>query len=150
LPRFDNFLPETRAAIVGAVGEAKRLDHNYVGTEHLLAGLIAEPSGRASRVLTGAKLDLDRVRSAIELIVGRGDTPPTEEPGLTPRARRAIAFSSKAAERLGHASVGTEHLLLAVLQDDQSLGVRMLQTLQVDPAQLEAALWRDLDREAER
>lgn len=150
MTRFEKFLPETRAAIAGAVAEARRLDHNYVGTEHLLAGLVGEPNGRAGRVLAGAKLDLDQVRSAIERIIGRGAPPPTGEPGLSPRARRAIAFSSTAARRLGSATVGTEHLLLAVLQDHESIGVRVLQDLGGDPAQLEAALWRDLEGNADR
>ncbi|HEX2194079.1 MAG TPA: Clp protease N-terminal domain-containing protein [Candidatus Limnocylindria bacterium] len=128
-----------------ASAEARRLGHNYVGTEHLLVGLVADRDGRAGRVLNGAKLELAKVRSAIEEVVGRGDAVAEVELRLSRRARRAISFAATAARRLGHSTVGSEHLLLGVVNDEGGIGAAIIRSLRVDPGQLEAAIWRDIE-----
>src|SRR5579864_7162290 len=108
--RFDKFTERARKVLQLAQEEAQRFNHNYIGTEHLLLGLVREGEGVAARVLADLGVDLAKVRSAIEFIIGRGNRAPVGEIGLTPRARTVIELAVTEARDLGHHYIGTEHL----------------------------------------
>ncbi len=107
--------------------EAQRLQHNYIGTEHLLLGLLREEKGVAGNVLTRLGVDLERARQAVEGVVGRGDQLVSGELGLTPRAKKVIELAVDEARRLHHHYVGTEHLLLGVLREGEGIGAGVLE-----------------------
>ena len=112
MDRFDKFTDRARKVLTLAQDEAQRFNHNYIGTEHLLLGLVREGEGVAARVLENMNVELAKVRTAVEFIIGRGDRPVVGEVGLTPRAKRVIELAIDEARRLGHNYIGTEHLLL--------------------------------------
>jgi ATP-dependent Clp protease ATP-binding subunit ClpC len=114
---FDRFTDRARRVLVFAQEEAQRLNHNYIGTEHLLLGLLREREGVAAGVLSGLGVGLERVSSSVELIVGRGDRAVTGDMHLTPRAKRAIELAVEESRRLGHHYIGTEHLLLGLIRE---------------------------------
>ena len=100
--RFDKFTERARRVLTLAQEEAQRFNHNYIGTEHLLLGLISENDGVAGQVFGNLKIDVNKVRSAIEFIIGRGERPNANEIGLTPRAKKVIELAVDEARRLGH------------------------------------------------
>jgi len=108
--------------------EAQRLQHNYIGTEHLLLGLLREREGMADKVLTSMGVDLDQARQAVEGIVGRGDHLVSGEIGLTPRAKKVVELAVDEARRLHHHFLGTEHLLLGMLREGQGIGAGVLES----------------------
>src|SRR3954447_20055888 len=110
--RFDKFTERARKTLQLAQEEATRFNHNYIGTEHILLGLVREGDGVAARVLSMMNVQLPRVRSAVEFIVGRGEPTVTGEIGLTRRAKKVLELSVDEANRLESESIGTEHLLL--------------------------------------
>ena len=114
------------------------LGHGYVGSEHLLLGLAQESSGVAAKVLLSAGLDPDTLKSAIAALVGTGDGGTTPSQGLTPRCKKIIELSLTEAVRLGHQYVGTEHLLLGILQEGDGVAVRVLANVGVEPRRLRA------------
>ena len=116
MDRFDKFTDRARKVLTLAQDEAQRFNHNYIGTEHLLLGLVREGEGVAARVLENMNVELAKVRTAVEFIIGRGDRPVVGEVGLTPRAKPVIELAIDEARRLGHNYIGTEHLLLALLE----------------------------------
>src|ERR687884_619322 len=97
--RFDKFTERARRVLTFAQEEAQRFNHNYIGTEHLLLGLVREGEGVAARVLTNMGVELDRVRTQVERIIGRGDRMVMGEMGLTPRAKRVIELAVDEARR---------------------------------------------------
>jgi len=112
--------------------EARRFQHNYIGTEHLLLGLLLEGEGVAIKVLNNLGVELEQIRDAIEFIIGRGERVVLGEVGLTPRAKHAIELAVDEARRLSHHYVGTEHLLLGLLRGEgiaagvlENLGVKL-------------------------
>jgi ATPases with chaperone activity, ATP-binding subunit len=109
--KFDKFTERARKVLTLAQEEAQRFNHNYIGTEHLLLGLVREGDGVAARVLSNMGVQLPKVRSAVEFIIGRGDQAPTGDIGLTPRAKKVIELAVDEARRLNHHYIGTEHLL---------------------------------------
>src|SRR6185295_1342113 len=111
-----------------AQDEAQRFNHNYIGTEHLLLGLVREGEGVAARVLENMNVELPKVRTAVEFIIGRGDRPVVGEVGLTPRAKLAI----DEARRLGHNYIGTEHLLLGLVREGEGIAAGVLESLGVN------------------
>src|SRR3972149_5054367 len=113
--RFDKFTERARKVLTLAQEEAQRFNHNYIGTEHLLLGLVREGDGVAAKVLANLGVELNKVRSAVEFIIGRGDRTVTGEIGLTPRAKKGIELAVDAARRLSHHYIGTEHLLLGLV-----------------------------------
>ena len=129
--RFDKFTDHARKALTLAQDEAQRFNHNYIGTEHLLLGLIREEDGTAARVLQNLRIDLVKVRTATEFIIGRGDTPVGGEVGLTPRAKRVIELAIAEARAFGHRYIGTEHLLLGLLREGEGIGAGVLESLGV-------------------
>ena len=117
MDRFDKFTDRARKVLTLAQDEAQRFNHNYIGTEHLLLGLVREGEGVAARVLENMNVELAKVRTAVEFIIGRGDRPVVGEVGLTPRAKRVIELAIDEARRLGHNYIGTEHLLLGLVRE---------------------------------
>jgi ATP-dependent Clp protease ATP-binding subunit ClpA len=127
--RFDKFTERARKVMRFAQEEAARFNHTYIGTEHLLLGLLREDEGVAAKALTNLGVGLDRVRSAVEFIIGRGDNPTVSEIGLTPRAKKVIELAVAEAQRLGHTYIGTEHLLLGILLEGEGIAAGVLQSL---------------------
>ena len=126
--RFDKFTGRARKVLRLAQEEAQRFQHNYIGTEHLLLGLIREGEGVAARVLTSLYVDLEMVRKTVEDIIGRGDHIVLEEIGLTPRARKVIELAVDEARLLNHHYIGTEHLLLGLLHEGEGIGAGVLKS----------------------
>jgi ATP-dependent Clp protease ATP-binding subunit ClpC len=135
---FERFTDESRRAVVLAQEEASRLNHNYIGTEHLLAGLRREERGAAARALKSADITLDAVRSQIEALVGRGQRPPSGHIPFTPRAKKALELSLREALKLDDDCIGPGHLLLALISQDDGVAVRVLHELGADLEQLRA------------
>jgi hypothetical protein len=129
--RFDKFTDHARRALTLAQDEAQRFNHNYIGTEHLLLGLIREEDGTAAHVLENLRIDLAKVRTATEFIIGRGEVQVHGEVGLTPRAKRVIELAIAEARAFGHRYVGTEHLLLGLLREGEGIGAGVLESLGV-------------------
>ena len=138
--RFDKFTMRARRVLELAQEEAHRFGHNYIGTEHLLLGLIREGDGVAARVLSSMSVDLARVRSGVEFIIGRGDRPTVGEVGLTPRAKKVIELAVDEARRLGHRYIGTEHLLLGLVREGEGIAAGVLESLGVNLERLRAQI----------
>ncbi|MDO8715969.1 MAG: ATP-dependent Clp protease ATP-binding subunit [Dehalococcoidales bacterium] len=126
--RFDKFSERARRVLTSAQDEAQRLNHSYIGTEHLLLGLIREEEGVGAKVLTSLGVTLSKVRSAVEYIIGRGEKPATGEIELTPRAKRVIELAIDEARHLGHNYIGTEHLLLGLLHEGEGVAASVLES----------------------
>ena len=124
------FTERSQRVVLIAQEEAKRLNHDYVGTEHILLGLIAVGEGVAVQVLSNLGVDLRRVRREVEKIVGTGDSVmlPDEIP-FTPRAKNVLDYAEEEAQHMGHSYVGTEHLLLGILREDEGVAARVLENL---------------------
>ena len=120
-----------------ATEEAHRWGHSYVGTEHLLLGLLADGEGAAARYLHGRGVQLDEVRETVERHIGRGQTPASQELEWVPRARRALALAVDEVRRLGHGRVGTEHILLGLAREGQGVAAGILDRLGIDLEQLQ-------------
>jgi ATP-dependent Clp protease ATP-binding subunit ClpC len=132
MERFDKFTDRARKVLTLAQDEAQRFNHNYIGTEHLLLGLVREGEGVAARVLENMNVELAKVRTAVEFIIGRGDRPVVGEVGLTPRAKRVIELAIDEARRLGHNYIGTEHLLLGLVREGEGIAAGVLESLGVN------------------
>jgi ATP-dependent Clp protease ATP-binding subunit ClpA len=130
--RFDKFTERARKVLSLAQEEAQRFQHNYIGTEHLLLGLVAEGEGVAAKVLANMGVDLSKVRDAVEFIIGRGDRTVHGEIGLTPRAKKVIEFAVDEARRLNHHYIGTEHLLLGLVREGEGIAAGVLASLGVN------------------
>jgi ATP-dependent Clp protease ATP-binding subunit ClpA len=130
--RFDKFTERARRVLRLAQEEAQRFQHNYIGTEHLLLGLVREDEGVAAKVLHDLGVDLQKVRSSIEDIIGRGDRIVLGEIGLTPRAKQVIELSVDEARRMNHHYIGTEHLLLGLIREGEGIAVGVLESLGVN------------------
>ncbi len=124
--RFEKFSERARRVLTIAQEEARSLNHSYIGTEHILLGLVREEEGVAARVLTNLGIGLSKVRSAVEFIIGRGDKPGTGETGLTPRAKKVIELAIDEARQMGHNYIGTEHLLLGLLREGEGVASSVL------------------------
>jgi hypothetical protein len=133
---FDKFTERSRRALSLAKQEAIRLNHSYIGTEHLLLGIVLEEQGIAARVLRSMGVELSEIRSAVEFIVGRGEVPHLGELLLTSRAKRAIQFAVDEADRIGDTYIGTEHLLLGLLREGEGIGPGLLESLGVELAKV--------------
>jgi ATP-dependent Clp protease ATP-binding subunit ClpA len=120
--------------MVLAQAEAGRLNHNYIGTEHLLLGLVAEGEGIAARVLASFGAELNKVRSSVEFIIGRGDRMVIGDISLTPRAKKVIELAIDEARLLNHNYIGTEHLLLGLIREGEGIAAGVLESLGVDMA----------------
>ncbi|MEZ4570293.1 MAG: ATP-dependent Clp protease ATP-binding subunit [Thermomicrobiales bacterium] len=130
--KFEKFTERARKVLTLAQEEAQRFNHNYIGTEHLLLGLVREGDGVAARVLSNMGVQLTKVRSAVEFIIGRGDSGVTGEIGLTPRAKKVIELAVDEARRLNHHYIGTEHLLLGLVREGEGIAAGVLESLGVN------------------
>jgi len=140
---LDKFTERARRVLTLAQEEAQRFNHNYIGTEHLLLGLVREGEGVAAKVLHNLGVDLQKVRSAVEFIIGRGDKPVTSESlGLTPRAKKVIELAIDEARRMGHPYIGTEHLLLGLVREGEGIAAGVLESLQVSLEKVRAEVQR--------
>ena len=129
--RFDRFTQRARKVLSLAQEEAQRFQHNYIGTEHILLGLVREGEGVAAKVLSTMGVELNRVRSAVEFIIGRGDRIVLGEIGLTPRAKKVIELAVDEAQRMNHHYIGTEHLLLGLVREGEGIAAGVLESLGV-------------------
>jgi ATP-dependent Clp protease ATP-binding subunit ClpC len=143
---MNNFTPRAQQVLALARKEADRFNHNYVGTEHLLLGLIKLGQGVAVNVLQKMGLDLDTVRSEVEKQVGSG--PETKMVGnipYTPRVKKVLALAGKEAKSLNHSYVGTEHILLGLLREGEGVAARVLKNLEVDIERTRNEILKELD-----
>jgi ATP-dependent Clp protease ATP-binding subunit ClpC len=131
---FERFTDRARRVVVLAQEEARLLNHNYIGTEHLLLGLVHEGEGVAARALESLGVSLDAVRQQVEEIIGQGDRAPTGHIPFTPRAKKVIELAGREASDLGHNYVGTEHLLLGLIREGDGVAAQTLAKLGVDLA----------------
>ena len=129
--RFEKFSERARRVLSLAQEEAQRFNHNYIGTEHILLGLVRETEGVAARVLSSLSVDLSKVRSAVEFIIGRGEKPAQGEIGLTPRAKKVVELAVDEARRMNHTYIGTEHLLIGLLREGEGVAAGVLESLGV-------------------
>jgi ATP-dependent Clp protease ATP-binding subunit ClpC len=129
--RFEKFSERARRVLSLAQDEAQRFNHNYIGTEHILLGLVRETEGVAARVLSSLSVDLSKVRSAVEFIIGRGEKPAQGEIGLTPRAKKVVELAVDEARRMNHTYIGTEHLLIGLLREGEGVAAGVLESLGV-------------------
>ncbi len=135
-PDFSKFTERARKVLALAQEEAQRFQHNYIGTEHLLLGLVREGDGVAAKVLSNLGVELNKVRSAVEFIIGRGDRYVLGEIGLTPRAKKVMELAVDEARRLNHHYVGTEHILLGLVREGQGIAAGVLESLGVNLAKV--------------
>jgi methylenetetrahydrofolate dehydrogenase (NADP+)/methenyltetrahydrofolate cyclohydrolase len=140
--RFDKFTERARRVLALAQEEALRFNHNYIGTEHFLLGLIREGEGVAAQALAHMGVELNKARAAVEFVIERGDRTVMGEIGLTPRAKKIIELSVDEARRMGHHYIGTEHLLLGMVREGEGVAAGVLESLGVslDQARQEVGL----------
>jgi ATP-dependent Clp protease ATP-binding subunit ClpC len=146
--RFDKFTERARRVLTLAQEEAHRFNHNYIGTEHILLGLVREGDGVAAKVLGNLGVELNKVRSAVEFIIGRGDRTVLGEIGLTPRAKKVIELAVDEARRLNHSYIGTEHLLLGLVREGEGIAAGVLESLGVNLERVRAETTRILSQSA--
>jgi ATP-dependent Clp protease ATP-binding subunit ClpA len=123
---FERFTERARQVVVLAQDEARALKHNYIGTEHILLGLLREEEGIAARMLESFDVTLEEVRAQVGRIVGEGDEVTTGQIPFTPRAKKVLELSLKEALSLGHKYIGTEHVLLGVVRENEGVAARIL------------------------
>ena len=130
--RFEKFTERARRVLSLAQEEAQRFNHNYIGTEHILLGLVRETDGVAARVLSNLGVELQKVRAAVEFIIGRGERTAPGEIGLTPRAKKVIELAVDEARRLNHHHIGTEHLLIGLMREGEGVAAGVLESLGIN------------------
>jgi ATP-dependent Clp protease ATP-binding subunit ClpC len=141
-----NFTPRAQQVLALARKEADRFNHNFLGTEHLLLGLIKLGQGTAVNVLRKMGLDLETVRVAVEKEVGTGpDQKLIGNIPYTPRVKKVLALASKEAKAINHTYVGTEHILLGLLREGDGMAAKVLKSLNVDIEQTRQEVLRELD-----
>src|SRR6267378_6104772 len=129
---FERFTDRARRAVELAQEEARRLNHNYIGTEHILLGLIREGEGVAAKALESLGISLEAVRQQVEKIIGRGQQAPSGHIPFTPRAKKVLELSLREAEALGHNYIGTEHILLGLIREGSGVAAQVLVKLGAD------------------
>ena len=129
---FERFTDRARRAVDLAEEEARRLNHSYIGTEHILLGLIREGEGVAARALESLGISLDDVRRQVEQIIGQGQQEPHEQIPYTPRAKKVLELSLREAKQLGHHYIGTEHILLGLIREGHGVAAQVLTELGAD------------------
>ena len=129
---FERFTERARQVIVLAQEEARVLRHNYIGTEHMLLGLLREGDGVAARVLGSLDVTLDEVRAEVTRIVGEGDSESQGQIPFTPRAKKVLEMALREALSLGHNYIGTEHVLLGLVRESEGVAARILGDLALE------------------
>jgi ATP-dependent Clp protease ATP-binding subunit ClpC len=139
---FERFSERARQVVVLAQDEARALGHGYIGTEHLLLGLLREEEGLAARALEGLKVDLETARGRVAGIVGRGPEAPRGQIPFTRNAQRSLELSLREALSLGHGYIGTEHVLLGLLRAKGGVALRVLREFDLHPEEVRATVLR--------
>jgi hypothetical protein len=129
---FERFTDRARRVIVLAQEEARMLNHNYIGTEHILLGLVREGEGVAAEALESLGISLDAVRQQVEEIIGQGQEAPTGHIPFTPRAKKVLELSLRESLQLGHNYIGTEHILLGLIREGDGVAAQVLVRLGAD------------------
>src|SRR6201746_2585897 len=129
---FERFTDRARRVVVLAQEEARMLNHNYIGTEHILLGLIHEGEGVAAKALESLGISLEAVRQQVEEIIGQGQQAPSGHIPFTPRAKKVLELSLREALQLGHSYIGTEHILLGLIREGEGVAAQVLQKLGAD------------------
>src|SRR6185369_8375312 len=141
---FDKFTKRAKQVLQIATEEARAFNHPYIGTEHILLGLIREGEGVAARVLDDLGVKLSQARHAVEFIVGMGEGPTRQDQDLTARAKKVIAYAVEEAKRLNHHYIGTEHLLLGLVRNGEGVATGVLDILGVSLEQVRTQVMRVL------
>ena len=136
---FERFTDRARRVIVLAQEEARTLQHNYIGTEHLLLGLIREGDGVAAKALASKGVTLDDTRKQVEEMIGKGNATPNGHIPFTPHARQVLELSLREALQLGHSYIGTEHILLGLIHEGEGVGTQVLIKMDVNLGELRSA-----------
>jgi ATP-dependent Clp protease ATP-binding subunit ClpC len=137
---FERFTDRARKAVVLAQEESRLLGHDWIGTEHLLLGLIAEGEGVAARALEELKISLDDVRAAVEETVGHGQATPEVHIPFTPRAKKVLELALREALALGHDYIGTEHMLLGLIREGEGVAAQVLRRFGADADRVRATV----------
>ena len=129
---FERFTERARQVVVLAQEEARTLKHNYIGTEHILLGLLREEEGLAARVLESLDITVERVRAQVVRIVGSGEEVTSGQIPFTPRAKKVLELALREALSLGHNYIGTEHILLGLVRENEGVAARILLDFDAD------------------
>nr|MBA3952639.1 AAA family ATPase [Rubrobacter sp.] len=141
---FERFTERARKVVVLAQDEARHFNHNYIGTEHLLLGLLREDEGVAAQALSSLNVTLDVVREQVESIVGYGEEGTGAQAPFTPRSKKVLELALREALQLGHNYIGTEHILLGLVRESEGVAARVLSNLDVDPDKVRREVVRRL------
>jgi ATP-dependent Clp protease ATP-binding subunit ClpC len=147
---FERFTDRARRVVVLAQEEARLLNHNYIGTEHILLGLIHEGEGVAAKALESLGISLDAARAQVKETVGQGLRAPTGHIPFTPRAKQVLEGSLREALQLGHDSIGTEHILLGIFREGEGVAAQVLAGFGADYAQVREQVQWLLTNEVEQ
>ena len=141
---FERFTNRARHAVVLAQEEARRLQHNYIGTEHVLLGLLGEPDGLACRALEGVGMSLESARGEVTAIVGTGAASLSGHIPFTPRAKKTLELALREALQLHHNYIGTEHILLGLMRQGEGVATQILSAFGADAEAVRAEVIRQL------
>ena len=147
---FERFTERARQVIVLAQDEARGLAHNYIGTEHILLGLLREEEGIAARILRQLGIPEEEVRAQVARIVGQGDEVTSGQIPFTPRAKKILELSLREAQSLGHNYIGTEHILLGLVRENQGVATRILLDFDADAEKIRNEIVRMLSGAGQR
>jgi ATP-dependent Clp protease ATP-binding subunit ClpC len=143
---FERFTERARQVVILAQHEARALKHNYIGTEHILLGLLRDPESLAARVLESFDVTVEDVRAQVALIVGYGDEVTTGQIPFTPRATKVLELALRESLSLGHDYIGTEHLLLGLVRENEGVAARILVDLDAGAEKIFEELGRRLSK----
>jgi ATP-dependent Clp protease ATP-binding subunit ClpC len=129
---FERFTDKARRVVVLAQEEARILNHNYIGTEHMLLGILHEGEGVGAKTLESMGISLEAARAKVEEIIGQGQSAPTGHIPFTPRAKKVLELGLRESKQLGHNYIGTEHLLLGIIREGEGVAAQVLQKLGAD------------------
>ena len=139
---FERFTDKARSSVVLAQEQARRLNHGYIGTEHLLLGLLAESEGLAARVLSEIGVRASDVEADIDQMIGRGeDEASAGQIPFTPRAKKVLELSLREALQLGHNYIGTEHILLGIIREGEGVAAQISPSAEASPSKRSASVW---------
>jgi ATP-dependent Clp protease ATP-binding subunit ClpC len=141
---FERFTERARQVVVLAQDEARALKHNYIGTEHILLGLLREEEGLAARVLESLDITVEEVRAQVARIVGQGDEVTTGQMPFTPRAKKVLELALREALSLRHNYIGTEHILLGLVRENEGVAARILLDFDADAEKIRNEIIRML------
>ena len=147
---FERFTERARQVVVLAQDEARTLKHNYIGTEHILLGLLREEEGLAARVLDSLDITVEEMRVQVARIVGQGDEVTTGQIPFTPRAKKVLELALREALSLGDNFIGTEHILLGLVRENEGVAARILLDFDADAEKIRNELLRVMSRETGR